>query len=118
MKDENFMHIVGERIRAFRKANKMTQSDLADKAGIHLTYLGDIERGSVNASIGVISSIINALDMSLSEFFSFLPKNEEKDWQKESDIAEILSLYRQFSAEKSQLVLETLRVLFYGLGRI
>ena len=37
--------VLGEVIRAARDANGMTQADLADAAGLHRSYLSNLERG-------------------------------------------------------------------------
>ena len=47
----------------------MTQEDLADKAGIHRTYLSDVERGTRNLSLVNIEKLAAALNMKLSELF-------------------------------------------------
>ena len=44
----------------------MTQEDLADKAGIHRTYLSDIERGTRNLSLINIEKLAAALSISMS----------------------------------------------------
>lgn len=41
----------GERIRELRKQKGMTQEQLADKAKLHNTYIGTVERGEKNMSI-------------------------------------------------------------------
>jgi DNA-binding XRE family transcriptional regulator len=41
----------GFAVRARREELGLIQEDLAEKAGIHRTYLSDIERGSRNVSI-------------------------------------------------------------------
>lgn len=38
----------GERIRELRKANDLSQRDLADKVGINFTYLSKIENGKLD----------------------------------------------------------------------
>jgi len=61
----------GERIRALRLAKGLSQENLAFKAGVHRTYLGSIERGERNPSLRNITAIANALNITLSELFSF-----------------------------------------------
>jgi len=36
---------LSERLREARKRKKMTQQELAEKAGLHLTYVGHLELG-------------------------------------------------------------------------
>lgn len=62
----------GQRIRELRKLKSMTQEQLADKANLHNTYIGTVERGEKNISMINIDRIIKALGTNLAEFFSTL----------------------------------------------
>ncbi len=59
----------GARLRELRKAKKLSQEALADKAGIHRTFVGRVERGEANITLNSILRITKALEVSLSEFF-------------------------------------------------
>ena len=59
----------GDAVRARREALGLTQEDLADKAGIHRTYLSDIERGTRNVSLVNIERVAAALAVSMSALF-------------------------------------------------
>lgn len=52
-----------------REKLNLTQEDLAYQAGIHRTYLSDVERGSRNLSLINIERLAAALAMSLSDLF-------------------------------------------------
>ena len=41
----------GLHLRQLRQQKKLTQEELADKAGMHFTYVGQIERGVRNPSL-------------------------------------------------------------------
>jgi transcriptional regulator with XRE-family HTH domain len=56
-------------VKTRREELNLTQEDLADKAGIHRTYLSDVERGSRNLSLINIERLAAALSMSLSDLF-------------------------------------------------
>lgn len=62
--------IIGKRIRYYRKNVGLTQEQLAEKAGLHNTYIGQIERGEKNATIKIIYKIAVALDVPLDVLFS------------------------------------------------
>jgi transcriptional regulator with XRE-family HTH domain len=51
----------GKAVRARRKALKLTQEELADRAGVHPTYVGDVERGERNIALINILKIAKAL---------------------------------------------------------
>jgi transcriptional regulator with XRE-family HTH domain len=61
----------GQRVRRLREAKGWTQEELAEKADIHRTYLGGIERGLRNVALRNIAKIAQAFDLSLSEFFQY-----------------------------------------------
>lgn len=48
-------------VRRERKAQKLTQEDLADLAGLSARYLGSIERARVSATVTVLGQLAEAL---------------------------------------------------------
>ena len=64
--------ILGQRIRSYRTEKKLSQEKLAELAGCHCTYIGQIERGEKNATIESIEKIASALNVSLSKLFENL----------------------------------------------
>jgi transcriptional regulator with XRE-family HTH domain len=59
----------GFAVKMRREELGLTQEDLADRAGIHRTYLSDIERGSRNVSLINIERVAAALALLLSALF-------------------------------------------------
>ena len=55
----------GNKVRVLRTARGMSQEALAQKSGLHRTYIGGIERGERNISLINIEKIAKALDLSL-----------------------------------------------------
>lgn len=45
---------VGKRIYAIRTSKHMSRKDLAKRSGLHLTYIGQLERGERNATIATL----------------------------------------------------------------
>ncbi len=62
--------VVGRNVRAMRSALKLSQEELAFRAGLDRTYISQIERGIGNPSILVMAKIAEALRAALSEVFS------------------------------------------------
>ena len=69
--------VLGQRIRNYRIAKGLSQEKLAELAGCHPTYIGQIERGEKNATIESIEKISSALNISLSKLFEKLGTQEE-----------------------------------------
>lgn len=60
----------GKRVRELRQAQGLSQEALAFKAGIDRTYMTSIENGKRNVSIQNIEKVINALEISIQDFFT------------------------------------------------
>jgi transcriptional regulator with XRE-family HTH domain len=54
-------------VRRVRAERKMTQEDLADRAGISVRYLGSIERGETAATVVVLGRLARALRVEPAE---------------------------------------------------
>jgi DNA-binding XRE family transcriptional regulator len=68
----NYKKLVGERIKALRVANALTQEVLAERCGIFRTYLSRIESGSANPTLVVLVALAGALEVAPSELFKML----------------------------------------------
>ena len=58
---------IGKRIRDCRKLRRMTQAALAEEAGISLSFLGHIERGTRKLSVETLYALCKALDCSADQ---------------------------------------------------
>ena len=48
----------------------LSQEDLADKAGLHRTYIGGVERGERNISLVNMHKLARAMDLRLVELLA------------------------------------------------
>jgi len=55
----------GKRVRKARKAQDMSQEELAHEANSNRTYISDVERGTRNPSIEVVERIAKALGVTM-----------------------------------------------------
>lgn len=62
--------IVGQRLRMRRQQLGYTQEFVSEKADLHPTYIGQIERGEKNATIETIEKICIALDLPMEDLFN------------------------------------------------
>lgn len=65
---------VGKTIRGLRLARGWTQEELAERAGLHSTYVGGIERGRRNVGLDNIVKLARALEVHPSALFKDLAK--------------------------------------------
>lgn len=56
-------------MRAWRGRRGISQEELAERAGLHRTYVSDIERGARNVSLESIEKLASALEISVSTLF-------------------------------------------------
>lgn len=59
--------VMATNVRRARYERKLTQEELADRAGLSARYLGSIERASVSASVTILGRIADALRIEASE---------------------------------------------------
>jgi len=57
----------GKKVREQRLLLGLSQEDLANKAGVHRTYIGMIERAEKNITLVNIERIAKALQLSISD---------------------------------------------------
>jgi transcriptional regulator with XRE-family HTH domain len=57
----------GIAIRKRRNELTISQEDLAERAGLHRTYISDLERGKRNVSLENLEKLAKALNLSISD---------------------------------------------------
>jgi transcriptional regulator with XRE-family HTH domain len=68
MTDDDIMRAVGATIRYYRRVNKWTQSQLANRVGLSVSYMSLIERGDRSPSFPVVFRIAQTLRVNWSKF--------------------------------------------------
>ncbi len=64
---DKLFQALGLRIRELRTARGWSQEHFAEICGVHRTYMGHLERGEKNASLGSVARVARALEITLSE---------------------------------------------------
>lgn len=59
----------GERVRALRRRSNLSQEQLAEKSGLHRTYVSSLERGQRNVGLDNIRRLAAALGVRPAELF-------------------------------------------------
>lgn len=70
----DFIGLVGAKVRKLRKAQGLTQGQLGEKAGFDYRYIGFIEQSRVNPTLKTLGKVANALKMTVPDLF---PSKEE-----------------------------------------
>ena len=61
---------VGDAVRKHRELIRLSQDELADRAGLDRTYISGIERGRRNPTVRVLQRISDALGVDLDVLFA------------------------------------------------
>ena len=81
-------------IKQWRNRIGISQETLAERAGLHRTYISDVERGARNISLENISKLSIALETSIGTLFSHLetrpPEPYDSAPRPAGDLVEIL----------------------------
>lgn len=64
MKSSRIMLVVANNVRRLRKAKGWSQEELADRSGLHRTYIGAIERAEQNITVETLARVAVALGCS------------------------------------------------------
>lgn len=71
VKNIDFIIAFGDNLRRIRVSKKISQEALAYSADIPISQVGRIERGEINTTISSVYAISKALDVEITELFSF-----------------------------------------------
>ncbi len=77
---QKVLRALAVRVRELRLANGISQEELAHRAGLHRTYVSDIERGMRNIALTNLVRLADALhtplpDLFVGDVFSELPSS-------------------------------------------
>lgn len=97
------LEFVGNRIKNKRKEKGISQGQLAERAGVSLPYISDIENGKKNISINVLVAISESLDVTPN----YLLGIEEKNVDGISE--ELDSIFSNCSEQDKEILLKILR---------
>lgn len=64
---EDILINIAQAVRSYRKNHKISQKELAERAGLDRAYMNSIEKGKKNITFGSLLKISGALGLSLSE---------------------------------------------------
>ena len=103
------LSVLGMRLKEARKKRGFTQERLAAISGISARHIANVEKGDVNPSFEVLSTLVKALGVSFDAIF------DPADVQTEADIQEIAGLYRACPEQGRRLILASVRAMAHEL---
>lgn len=62
--------VLAENLRQFRKTQGYSQEELANRCGLHRTYIGSVEREERNVSLSTLEVLAKALRVSVPELLT------------------------------------------------
>ena len=80
---------VGARLKQLRQARGLSQRELAKRAGVTNSTISLIEQNSVSPSVSSLKKILDALPVSISEFFAGEEIAQEKAFYRANELTEI-----------------------------
>jgi len=90
--------IFGNRIKEIRKEENLSQEELGDRAGLHPSYIGGIERGERNLSIENIEKLALGLKVDIRELFPHI-RHVENQSEKKRDKNFIVNSLNEMNTE-------------------
>lgn len=107
---ESIIKLVGVRIRNLRKERNWSQEELAHRANIYRSHLGEIERGETSVTVESVTKIANAFEMTLEDMFRHLqPPFACKD---NETLNLLMDRINHLSEENQKVMLDFMDVLF------
>ena len=103
------LSVLGARLKKARNDRDFTQEQLADITGLSARHIANIEKGDVNPSFEVLSTLVKTLGVSFDSIF------DSADEQVEADIQEIVGLYRACPEQGQRLILASTRAMAHEL---
>ena len=80
----------GKQLKNYRLIKKLSQEEIASRAGLNEKYYGRLERNESNPTINMLEKICNALGIDLAEFFACNFETVESDIYFEPKLVDII----------------------------
>jgi len=103
---------VGERVRALRKMQGLSQEMLAELSGLHPVFVSRVETGKVKGSLCTYQAIADALDVRLADLVD-LP-TEMEPW--DNDLLALFQAAKKLNKDKQTVFIQTVKGVLSGLG--
>lgn len=82
---------MGARVRQLRHARRLTQEQLAERAGLSYKFLGEVERGRGNPTLTTLAALSDALGIRLVDLLALEPDRPRLSPRQASQVREALA---------------------------
>lgn len=82
---------IGQQIRKYRKAHRLSQEQLAEQIGISVTHMSHIETGNTKLSLPVLVELAKILEVHTDDLLSEAPLERNIAFNELSDLLESCS---------------------------
>jgi transcriptional regulator with XRE-family HTH domain len=90
--EKRALTLIGKRVREKRKERGLSQEQLGEKAGLHFSYIGGVERSEKNITVSSLQKIADALEVDIHE----LLKGEDNTFRKRTERDETIFKINQY----------------------
>ncbi|MBU1570408.1 MAG: helix-turn-helix transcriptional regulator [Proteobacteria bacterium] len=109
---------LGRHVKKIREKLGLSQEELAERADVHPSYIGIIERGEKTPSIHTIEKLAAALNVSMQFLFSFQgggakPAGDVSDYMSR----ETLGLLRDIDTKNKRIILNVVKTMCRDLKK-
>ncbi len=102
---------IGQAIRRFRKAQGLSQEELAEKVGISTTHMSHIETGNTKLSLPVLVRLAEVLDVQTDSILFAQPS------KKEQTLGALQAVAESCTQEELQIILDVIKSLKISLEK-
>lgn len=99
-------HLIGKRIKTYRKALKKTQEDLAEHLSVSVGYISQIERGVTKVSLDTLSKIAVFLNCDIPILLNDTAPNQCTYLNKE-----LIAQFNQLDTAQKNIVMDIISAL-------
>ena len=97
--------LIGERIKRVRKSRGMTQDVLAERLGVSIGYVSQVERGITKISLDLLGKISSILDCDIASLITESATNSSEYME-----SELLAEIRKLDGKKRKYILEIIKL--------
>ena len=102
---------IGQQIRKYRKAHRMSQEQLAEIVGISVTHMSHIETGNTKLSLQVFTNIAKALQISTDNLLSQTPPIRKEQYN------ELISVMDTCTPQQLQIITDMVKYMKITLDK-